>query len=424
MTTRTLERRLGDAMRARLPRGAAEFVMFVLKQGWASLFGGLILIGLILSSRVWQPDWALARYDFLLIYAIALQAAFLALKLESWREVRVIFLFHLTGTAMELFKVNVGSWSYPEPAVMKFWGVPLFSGFMYASVGSYMARVIRVFDMRFAPFPPFWLTGVLAIAIYVNFFAHHYLPDARMVLFAATVVLYLRTRIWFRIGDNSYWMPLPLAAFLSSVFLWLAENVGTNTRTWLYAGQSPLEWVSLAKMGSWYLLLYVSFATVLIVFREALSPQPFTAGSYSGTTRPAEQPVTIRLTAIDPSMPRIMPLRRSAGSTAFSAVSALSMARKVAASSICRRSFGCVASAAACPTFCRSRRADFGRRRPAFFAARVRSCDLTPSFCRSSSCNLSTLRSISASCILSLRSGPVHPRPVCEPGSSHWKPVS
>ena len=41
-------------------------------------------------------------------------------------------------------------------------GVPLFSGFIYASVGSYMARVIRIFEMRFAPYPPFWITYLLA----------------------------------------------------------------------------------------------------------------------------------------------------------------------------------------------------------------------------------------------------------------------
>ena len=56
-------------------------------------------------------------------------------------------------------------------------GVPLFSGFMYGSVGSYMARVIRVFDMQFAPYPRFPLTVLLAGAIYINFFAHHVLPD-------------------------------------------------------------------------------------------------------------------------------------------------------------------------------------------------------------------------------------------------------
>lgn len=281
--TRQLERRLGDWMRARLPGPVAEFVMFGLKQGWAALFGGLLLIALILTSRIWQPDWPIARYDALLIYALALQALFLATGMESWREARVILLFHLTGTAMEIFKVHAGSWAYPGDGVMKLWGVPLFSGFMYASVGSYMARVIRLFDMHFAPYPPFWTTLVLAVAIYVNFFAHHFLPDIRLALFAATVILFARTRIWFRIGDNRYWMPLPLAALLSSFFLWIAENVGTSTRTWLYNGQADHQWVSLAKMGSWYLLLYVSFVTVTLVIRDALNEAPLR----SSRARPA-----------------------------------------------------------------------------------------------------------------------------------------
>ncbi|WP_208764535.1 MULTISPECIES: DUF817 domain-containing protein [Leisingera] len=259
-------------MRARLPLAAAEFIMFTLKQGWAAIFGILLLAGLIFTGWFWQPEWPLARYDALLIYALALQGLLLAAGMESWREVRVILLFHLTGTAMEIFKVQAGSWAYPGAGVIKLYDVPLFSGFMYAAVGSYMARVIRLFDMHFAPYPPFWTTVLLAAAIYGNFYAHHYLPDIRLGLFAATVLLFARTRVWFRIGEQFYWMPLPLAAFLSSFFLWLAENVGTGTKTWLYNGQASGEWVSLAKMGSWYLLLYVSFVTVTLVFRDALSP--------------------------------------------------------------------------------------------------------------------------------------------------------
>ena len=270
--TRLLERRLGDWMRARLPLAAAEFIMFTLKQGWAAIFGILLLAGLIVTTWIWQADWVLARYDALLIYALALQALLLATGMESWREVRVILLFHLTGTAMEIFKVQAGSWGYPGAGIVKLYDVPLFSGFMYAAVGSYMARVIRLFDMKFAPYPPFWSTVLLAGAIYGNFYAHHFLPDIRIGLFAASVLLFARTRIWFCIGARFYWMPLPLAAFLSSFFLWLAENVGTSTKTWLYNGQASGEMVSLAKMGSWYLLLYVSFVTVTLVFRDALSP--------------------------------------------------------------------------------------------------------------------------------------------------------
>lgn len=268
--TRRLERRLGDWMRARLPFAIAEVVMFCLKMGWAGLFGGLLLLGMILSNRLWQSDWPLARYDGLLIYALALQVLFLMLKMESWREARVILLFHLTGTLMEIFKVNAGSWAYPGDGLFKLWNVPLFSGFMYASVGSFMARAIRLFHMRFTTYPPFWTTLVLATAIYLNFFAHHFLPDIRLGLMAATVLLFWRTRIYFWIGTKWHWMPLSLAAALSSGFLWMAENVGTATKVWLYHGQSTHDWVSLAKMGSWYLLLYVSFATVTVVFRDAL----------------------------------------------------------------------------------------------------------------------------------------------------------
>lgn len=272
-TTRSLERRMGDWARQRLPYGLVEAVMFVLKQGWAGLFAGLLLIAILVTKLIWQPDWPVARYDALLVFALAVQALFLRFKLESWEEARVILLFHLTGTAMEWFKVHAGSWSYPEPGVFKLMDVPLFSGFMYASVGSYIARVIRIFDMRFAPYPPFWTTLLLAGAIYVNFFSHHFLPDMRVVLFAATLILFARTRIWFRIADHDWWMPLPLAAFLNSFGLWVAENIGTATGTWLYSGQRLEHWVSWGKLGSWYLLLYVAFVTVTLVMRRVLYPR-------------------------------------------------------------------------------------------------------------------------------------------------------
>ncbi len=251
--------------------------MFGLKMAWATLFGGLLLAALLVTRAVWQPGWPIARYDAMLVFALAVQALFLRLRLETWDEARVILLFHLTGTAMELFKVNAGSWSYPEPALMKIAGVPLFSGFMYASVGSFMARAIRIFGMRFAPYPTFPLAAALAVAIYLNFFAHHWLPDARAVLFAATVLIFARTRVWFTVGHRPYWMPLPLTALLSSLFLWIAENVGTGTGTWLYAGQAAFDRVSFAKLGSWYLLLYVSFVTVTLVLPGALSQRPLKA---------------------------------------------------------------------------------------------------------------------------------------------------
>jgi uncharacterized membrane protein YoaT (DUF817 family) len=73
-------------------------------------------------------------------------------------------------------------------------------------------------------------------------------------------------------------MPLPVAAGLAAMALWVAENVGTATGTWLYSGQMPGQWVSLGKLGSWYLLLYVAFATVTVVTRRALFPRALPNG--------------------------------------------------------------------------------------------------------------------------------------------------
>ena len=260
-----LETRLAARLGPYLPAPIAEFCIFVLKQAWACLFGATLLALMIATRLVWSDDWIIARYDALLIMAVGLQVAFLWLRMESWAEMRVIALFHLTGTVMEIFKVHAGSWAYPDPSIIRIMDVPLYSGFMYAAVGSYMARVIRLFDMDFSPFPAASIHFALALVIYLNFFGHHYTFDLRNLLFLATLLIYARTRIWYRIGARWHWMPLPLAAFFASFFLWLAENIGTLTGTWLYAGQNPFDAVSFAKMGSWYLLLYVAFATVTLV---------------------------------------------------------------------------------------------------------------------------------------------------------------
>ena len=99
-----------------------EFLMFGLKQGWACLFGGAML-ALLLATGLWWPEGApIARYDFLVIGAVAIQATMLALKLESWEEARVILVFHVVGTIMELFKTAHGSWIYPEPSLLRIGG--------------------------------------------------------------------------------------------------------------------------------------------------------------------------------------------------------------------------------------------------------------------------------------------------------------
>lgn len=243
-----------------------EFLLFGFKQGWACLFGGLLL-ALLLGTHLFYPDSAaLHRYDFLTLAAFAIQAGMLAFRLETWREARVILIFHIVGTVMELFKTQAGSWTYPEASVLHIGAVPLFSGFMYAAVGSYIARVWRIFDFRFTRYPPAWATWLLAAAIYANFFAHHFIIDLRWGLFAATAAIFWRTRVHFRNWRAHRWMPLLVGFGLVALFIWFAENIATFANAWNYPGQEK-EWhmVSLAKYGSWYLLMLISFVLVALV---------------------------------------------------------------------------------------------------------------------------------------------------------------
>ena len=142
------------AARNRFSSTLYEFLLFGLKQAWASLFAGAMLTLLVGSRFLWPRDAPLARYDFLVLSALTLQVLFLATKLERWDEALVIAIFHVVGTVMEVFKTSHGSWIYPEPSVLRIGGVPLFSGFMYASIGSYVARTWRLFDIRFVNYPP------------------------------------------------------------------------------------------------------------------------------------------------------------------------------------------------------------------------------------------------------------------------------
>jgi len=272
----TLGRRFLADLRIRADRAAAsrhgfEFLMFGLKQAWACLFGGTMLALLVGTHLLWSALWPdggapIARYDVLVIGALVIQAAMLALKLESWDEARVIFLFHVVGTAMEVFKTAHGSWIYPEASVLRIGGVPLFTGFMYAAVGSYIARVQRVFDIRFRHYPPLWTTWVLAGAIYVNFFTHHWLPDIRLGLFAATAALFGRGWFYFTPDRTRRSMPFLLGFLLVALFIWFAENLGTYARAWIYPDQAD-GWtpVSIAKLGSWFLLMMISVVLVSLV---------------------------------------------------------------------------------------------------------------------------------------------------------------
>jgi uncharacterized membrane protein YoaT (DUF817 family) len=273
---RFIEAEARVAARAERRRGTLvlyEFTRFGIKQGWACLFGALML-ALITATHFFYPRGAwLPRYDFLVIAAVAVQAAMLAFRLETREEAMVILVFHLVGTAMEVFKTSVGSWIYPEPSLLRLGGVPLFTGFMYAAIGSYIARCWRLFDFRFTRHPALWAMGLLAAGIYVNFFAHHYVTDARLVLFALTALLLGRTWVWFKVWRVHRRMPLLVGFGLVALFIWFAENIGTFAAAWVYPHQRH-AWamVSLRKLGAWFLLMIISYVLVALLNRPQAMP--------------------------------------------------------------------------------------------------------------------------------------------------------
>jgi len=190
----------------------------------------------------------------------------LAGRLETSDEAKVILIYHFVGTAMEIFKTQAGSWIYPEPNFFRIAGVPLFSGFMYACIGSYLCRAWRLFDFEFTQHPRRLGLIALSVAIYLNFFSHHFMPDLRWLLFAWAGWLFFRTRVYFRVWHHYRSMPLLLGLLLVSLFIWFSENIGTFTRIWLYPSQRQgWSMVSVDKLGSWFLLLIISYTLVSLV---------------------------------------------------------------------------------------------------------------------------------------------------------------
>jgi uncharacterized membrane protein YoaT (DUF817 family) len=282
------EARVGAwAARRRATLVLYEFVRFGIKQGWACLFGALLLALLIGTYLAYPKGAWLSRYDFLVLAAIAIQAAMLAAKLETWEEAKVIFLFHVVGTVMEVFKTSVGSWIYPEASLLRLGGVPLFTGFMYAAIGSYIARCWRLFDFRFSRHPPLWQLGLLSLGIYANFFAHHYVPDMRLPLFALTAVLFGRCWVYFKIWRVHRRMPLLVGFALVALFIWLAENIGTFTAAWMYPQQRQ-GWTLVAsgKLGAWFLLMIISYTLVALLARPQPAPSPAERGKHTAPGLP------------------------------------------------------------------------------------------------------------------------------------------
>jgi uncharacterized membrane protein YoaT (DUF817 family) len=234
---------------------------FGIQQALSCIFAVLIFATLAISKVIEIPG--LYRYDLILILCVLIQFLMIYTKLETWDELKVICLFHVIGLALELYKVQMGSWSYPEEALTKIGGVPLYSGFMYASVASYICQAWRRLELRFMHWPPDYWTYPLALAIYLNFFTHHFLPDIRWWITASLFLIFGKSYVRFTVRGEVYPIPTILSFLLIGFFIWIAENISTFFGAWQYPDQSKTwQLVHLSKISSWFLLVIISIIIV------------------------------------------------------------------------------------------------------------------------------------------------------------------
>lgn len=243
-----------------------QLFRFGREQALSCLFPVIIFSSLAITKFVPLPF--LPRYDWLLIIFLLTQWWMVRSGLETRDELKVITLFHLIGLALELFKVHMGSWTYPEEGYSKFFGVPLYSGFMYASVASYLCQAWRRLEVDLVKWPPFWIVVPLAAAIYLNFFIHHFWMDVRWWLSALVIIVFWRSWVTYAVGGIRYRMPIALSFVLIGFFIWIAENIATFFGAWKYPNQSEVwKLVGLGKLSSWLLLVIVSFLIVATLKR-------------------------------------------------------------------------------------------------------------------------------------------------------------
>jgi uncharacterized membrane protein YoaT (DUF817 family) len=246
-----------------LARLLVEFGYFGIKEARACLFVLLFFAAVFAVPKTGLLG--IPRYDVLLVVALAIQIWMVWDKLETLDELKAVCLFHLVGLALEIFKTSGGikSWAYPDFAYTKVMGVPLFAGFMYAAIGSYIIQAWRLFELRIRHHPPYWMATLIALLIYGNFFSHHYIGDYRWYIAATAIGLYARTTVVYKSFDRERKMPLLLSFVLIGFFIWLAENISTFFGVWKYPNQlGAWSTVHIGKWSSWSLLVIMTFTIV------------------------------------------------------------------------------------------------------------------------------------------------------------------
>jgi uncharacterized membrane protein YoaT (DUF817 family) len=238
-----------------------QSVLFLKKQAYCALFGGVLLFFIGITYYVNPGD--INRYDFLFIIAVCTQVLLLLFKYESLREFYVILTFHVLALIMEVYKVGIGSWTYFGGGNISLFGVPLFTGFMYSAIGSYMYRAWKINKFRFKNYPKPTHLITLLVFIYINFFTNHFLYDFRYILLVVSGIIFYKTRFFVELTDKRIQVHPLLANALTAFVIWISEQFGTFYRLWAYPNQiHTWTFVSFNKYISWYLLLIFSFSII------------------------------------------------------------------------------------------------------------------------------------------------------------------
>ena len=211
----------------------------------------------------------MARYDFLFLAALAIQLAHAGVPagnaVRSQGHPDLPRRRHGHGDIQDLRRLV----DLSGGELFRIGGVPLFSGFMYAAVGSYLARISRIFDMRYTQYPPLWATVLLAVGDLCQFlrapFHRRYalgavrghgaaLSSARSCITAssasATACRCWWASCWSRCSSGS---PRTSAHGRAPGSILVSTTAGRTFRS--------------SKLGSWYLLMIISFVLVTLVHR-------------------------------------------------------------------------------------------------------------------------------------------------------------
>ncbi|WP_010680998.1 DUF817 family protein [Acetivibrio cellulolyticus] len=233
----------------------------------ASLFPVIVFVTLAITKEI--RFVYIYRYDFLLLFFIILQIIFVKIKLDSKHDLKIIMLFHMLGLFMEFYKVTFGAWSYPEYALSKVLGVPLYSGFMYGSVAGFLCHLWRKLNITLAKWPRTSVVAFVGVVIYLNFFSMKIPKDLRTFLVLAVLFIFFRSKVEFTNTKVRRSVPLILVFSGLGIFVWIAENIATYLGAWAYPYQlEKWQMVHLSKITSWFLLGVVCFMIVAELLKK------------------------------------------------------------------------------------------------------------------------------------------------------------